>query len=693
MKKSYLIMMIGSAISLNGIPSSNAALNCTQTPDCASLGYTMSAADCGDKVTVKCPTDASKVFCKTETSGGTAELPILYGDGTVSKTIISGKTPIGIVFDETNKLALALTDVEQSGAAGSEPMYWSFVDYDIPSLPNCEYNGDDASVDSCSVDGRSNTTWILNCGSRCGDTPVATAVNSYEPTGCTKDFCKKTKWFLPSMRDLAGMYSYKSQIDASLTLLQSQIEDSFLTLLRDSITVGLKDYWSSTEYNNYNAWKFRMNIGYGDPVNKYGSHGYVRPVIYYGEPKTEAPLPILYGDGTVSKEIISGKTPIGVVFDETNKLAVALTDVRQNGSAGSEGMPWSNNEYDITSLTNCQYSENDSSVDSCSVDGRSNTTLILNCGSSCGGTPTATAVNSYEPTGCTKDFCKKTKWFLPSMRDLANVYSYKSQIEASLTLLRDTGAVSLGTNRYYWSSTEYDGNYACIFGIYNGSRYWGSKNVNLYVRPVIYYGEPKTEASLPILYGDGTTSKEIISGKTPIGIVFDETNRLALALTDVKKSGAAGSEAMYWSNNYYDIPSLSNCRYEDNDPSVDSCSVDGRSNTTLILACGSGCGGTPAATAVNNYEPTGCTKDFCKKTKWFLPSMRDLAGMYSYKSQIEATLTTLNSFGAVSLGTKYYWSSIEATDIRAWGFGMDVGYKSYGNKNRNGYDVRPVVKY
>ena len=47
--------------------------------------------------------------------------------------------------------------------------------------------------------------------------------------------------------------------------------------------------------------------------------------------------------------------------------------------------------------------------------------------------------------------------------------------------------------------------------------------------------EKAQEASLSVLYGDGTVSKEIITGKTPIGIVFDTDNRLAVALTDVKK--------------------------------------------------------------------------------------------------------------------------------------------------------------
>ena len=62
-----------------------------------------------------------------------------------------------------------------------------------------------------------------------------------------------------------------------------------------------------------------------------------------------------------------------------------------------------------------------------------------------------------------------------------------------------------------------------------------------------------------ILYGDGTVASGLIAGKKPIGIVFDVINRLALALTDVKKDGSAGSEYMYWSSSYCDTPNLENC--------------------------------------------------------------------------------------------------------------------------------------
>ena len=265
MKKSCLIIF-GSVLSLSGIPSSNAALNCTASPDCASLGYTMSAADCTDGVKVACPTDTSKVFCKTVQPVTCIVGSILGGDQFCYKDKLpDGVKPVGIVFDTTNKLAVALTDINSSGSAGSSTMMWATGYYDIPTLGNC------TDLTTCGVDGRANTTAILNCGSSCGTTPAATATNSYEPSGCSKDFCKKTKWFLPSMRDLITLYNAKSYVNASLSLTASS----------GAKTLTESYYWSSTEYGSYNAWGVRMSGGVRTNDTKNNTNRYVRPVVKY----------------------------------------------------------------------------------------------------------------------------------------------------------------------------------------------------------------------------------------------------------------------------------------------------------------------------------------------------------------------------------------------------------------------------
>ena len=266
-RKSALILggVLGAFFSTSAI----AALNCTASPDCASLGYTMSAADCTDGVKVACPTDTSKVFCKTVQPVTCIVGSILGGDQFCYKDKLpDGVKPVGIVFDTDNKLAVALTDINSSGSAGSSAMYWSTSYYDIPALGNCTSSTD---LTTCGVDGRANTTAILNCGSSCGTTPAATATNSYEPSGCSKDFCKKTKWFLPSMRDLITLYDAKSYVNASLSLTAS------------SGATGLSlshFYWSSTEYNSDVAWAMYMNDGGRLHRNKNYTE-YVRPVVKY----------------------------------------------------------------------------------------------------------------------------------------------------------------------------------------------------------------------------------------------------------------------------------------------------------------------------------------------------------------------------------------------------------------------------
>jgi len=199
-----------------------------------------------------------------------------------------------------------------------------------------------------------------------------------------------------------------------------------------------------------------------------------------------------------------------------------------------------------------------------------------------------------------------------------------------------------------------------------------------------------------IVYGDGTVASGVVTDKTPIGVVFDTANRLAVALTDVKKDGTAGSEYMYWSSSYCDTPGLQNCTTTEIPTGTNltpiTCGVDGRLNTNAILA--STCNGTTyAATATNNYQPAGCTKDFCKKNKWFLPSIRDLQNIYLQKTQIDASLTLLNSNGATTIGSKYYWSSTEYGNNYAWLFYMNYGYRgNYFKYNSNGY-VRPVLAF
>lgn len=243
---------------------------CTPAPDCASLGYTKDVSQCAGAA-LKCPWDMTKAACKEKAQE--ASLSVLYGDGTVSKEIITGKTPIGIVFDTDNRLAVALTDVKKDGTAGSEQMQWSSIKCDIPGLQNCKYpdirDGLNLTPITCGVDGRLNTNAIL-ANTCSGTTYAATAANNYQPAGCAKDFCKRSKWFIPSMRNFQDMYLQKTHIENLLVRLN----------VLEVNALGVKVYWSSTESGKDVEWTTRMEEGTGHSYDKRSS-AYLRPVLAY----------------------------------------------------------------------------------------------------------------------------------------------------------------------------------------------------------------------------------------------------------------------------------------------------------------------------------------------------------------------------------------------------------------------------
>ena len=179
--------------------------------DCAKLGYTKAASDCSHGY-LKCPYNSSAVFCEDEPKEPEAVMcdagMVLGSDKQCynADAIPSGVSPIGVVFDASNQLAIALTDVKKDGSVGSEAMYWSSSSCDTPNLDNC--TDKTTVITSCGVDGRANTDAILasTCG---GTTDAANAVNAYQTSNCSADFCQKGKWFLPSLRDLNTIYSFK----------------------------------------------------------------------------------------------------------------------------------------------------------------------------------------------------------------------------------------------------------------------------------------------------------------------------------------------------------------------------------------------------------------------------------------------------------------------------------------------------
>ena len=182
-----------------------------------------------------------------------------------------------------------------------------------------------------------------------------------------------------------------------------------------------------------------------------------------------------------------------------------------------------------------------------------------------------------------------------------------------------------------------------------------------------------------VLYSDRTCADDINkldTNKSPIGVVFDEINRLAIALEQAK---------LQWSTDFVDLPSLGNCT------EVLSCSTNGKYDTSAIITYSNSSGKYPAAEYCINYKPASVNKDeaWFAKGQWFLPSVKELQTLYINKNVVNASLQKIN---ALTLSLGYYWSSTEALNVSAWHVSMNTGPVGYNLKSGS-YYVRPVIKY
>lgn len=83
-----------------------------------------------------------------------------------------------------------------------------------------------------------------------------------------QQFCLAEGGRCPTIDELTGIYLNKDKINASL-------EAANLPELKESW------YWSSTEYDNYLAWRLRMSDGNRLHYVKNYYNGYVRPVLAF----------------------------------------------------------------------------------------------------------------------------------------------------------------------------------------------------------------------------------------------------------------------------------------------------------------------------------------------------------------------------------------------------------------------------
>lgn len=81
-----------------------------------------------------------------------------------------------------------------------------------------------------------------------------------------QQFCQAEGGRCPTIDELTGIFLNKNKINAALKAAN-------LPELKESW------YWSSTEYDDYNAWLLRMSDGGRGSTSKYDNNEYVRPVL------------------------------------------------------------------------------------------------------------------------------------------------------------------------------------------------------------------------------------------------------------------------------------------------------------------------------------------------------------------------------------------------------------------------------
>ena len=162
---------------------------------------------------------------------------------------------------------------------------------------------------------------------------------------------------------------------------------------------------------------------------------------------------ILYSDMSCNTNVVISKTPIGVVFDTTNRLAVGL---RQDSSFRAI---WSADSFDVTGLNNLN-----SNLATADWQGKKNTQIVLEyCkanGKSC---PAFEYVSNYKTEGT-----QAGDWYLPAGGELTAIYKNLDSINKSLTLVGGSNILysHVTSPAYYFSSSENSSNEAWALYIY-----------------------------------------------------------------------------------------------------------------------------------------------------------------------------------------------------------------------------------
>lgn len=240
------------------------------TQNCPTLGYT-SASNTGN--CVKCPFGNYWACPKIEEKAVLGQCTgyakncsvgqILNNDGSCSNSVVSGKTPIGIVVyisGGTDKCGYAMT---ASPIATS--IQWSTEYVNTGAFQSSNWQN---AIKDFDVSG--NMTKIIQAANgNSSKYPAAYAALNYAPSAAPTS---KGKWALPTAGILNSLYTNLNAINNAI----SKVGGTQLT--------GDNEYiWSSSEASYYHAWFFCTDIGGVGGTNKDGntSKFVVRPVLAF----------------------------------------------------------------------------------------------------------------------------------------------------------------------------------------------------------------------------------------------------------------------------------------------------------------------------------------------------------------------------------------------------------------------------
>ena len=292
------ILLYSSALVAGGLLSGVAEAACIQTPSCSSLGYTSSSSCSGG---TKCPFgnawNCTASENKTELTNKITELEkqlteikrhinssscqvgnILYSDFTCNSYVIANKTPIGVVFDIVNNLAVALEQKEK--------VAWSTENFDIPALmPYVDYNSD--------YEGKKNTKAIYDyCKANNKSCPAVEYAYTYKTEGTSEG-----DWYLPAVVELQTLISNSSSINNSLDLLGKTKVDDYII---DTIWRGR--HW---EYNHYQYYYWSSSLINTTKVAAYYSSSVEKAKNFYYEYRHESGETAYYYFTSISRPILA----------------------------------------------------------------------------------------------------------------------------------------------------------------------------------------------------------------------------------------------------------------------------------------------------------------------------------------------------------------------------------------------------